>query len=63
MTLTNRASTSGVRCFGCGETSHCQADCKKYGKKDLLIDPEEYEEVDAYMGEEPVFNGSNKGDK
>ena len=23
MTLENRASTSGVRCFGCGETNHC----------------------------------------
>ena len=29
VTLVNRASTSGVRCFGCGETGHRQTDCKK----------------------------------
>ena len=29
MTLTNRANTSGVKCFGCGETGHRQVDCKK----------------------------------
>ena len=23
VTLENRARTSGVRCFGCGETGHC----------------------------------------
>ena len=29
VTLVNRVSTSGVRCFGCGEIGHRQANCKK----------------------------------
>ena len=62
ITLTNRANTSGVRCFGCGETGHRQADCKNQGKKTLFVDPDDYEEEDVYMGEEPVFDGIDKGD-
>ena len=26
-----KATSSGVRCFGCGETGHHQANCKKQG--------------------------------
>ena len=29
VTSTNRASTSDIKCFGCGETGYRQADCKK----------------------------------
>ena len=29
VTPANSASTSGMKCFGCGETGHRQADCKK----------------------------------
>ena len=62
-TPTNRTSTSGVRCFGYGETNHCQVDCKNQGKKSLFVDPNDYEEEDAYVGEEPVFDGTYEGDE
>ena len=29
VTPANRASTNGIKCFGCGETDHRQVDCKK----------------------------------
>ena len=32
----SRASTSVVKCFGCGKTGHHQVDCKKYGRKSYL---------------------------
>ena len=60
---TNRASTSEVRYFGCGETDHHQANCKKQGKKSLFIDPDDYEEEDAYVGEEPMFDGTDEEDE
>ena len=50
VTSSNRKSTSGIRCFGCSETSHRQADCKKHGKNALFVDPDDYEEEDAYVG-------------
>ena len=62
-TLANRASTSGIKCFGCGETGHRQADWKKQGKKTLFVDPEDYEEEHAYLGEESVFDGTEEGDE
>ena len=48
VSLASKASTSKVKCFGCGETGHRQEDCKKQGKKDLFVYQEEYEEEDAY---------------
>ena len=32
-------------------------------KKTLFVDPEDYEEEDAYVGEEPVFDGIDEGDE
>ena len=61
MTPTNRASTSGMRCFWCGGAGHRQANCKKQGKKALFVDPHDYEEEDAYVGEELVFDGADEG--
>ena len=43
--------------------SHRQADCKKLGKKALFVDPDDYEEEDAYVGEEPIFDGIDVGDE
>ena len=63
VTPTNRESTSSVRCFGCNETSHRQVNCKKQGKKALFVDPKDYEEEDAYVGEELVFDGTNEKDE
>ena len=60
---TNRASTSGVRCFGYGEIGHRQVDCNKQGKKALFVDLDDYEEDDAYVCEEPVFDGTDEGDE
>ena len=63
VTLINRASTSGIRHFICGETGHCQADRKKQGKRALFVDPDDYEEEDAYAGEKPLFDGTDERDK
>ena len=52
-----------MKCFGCGETGHRQVDCKKQGKNALFVDLDNYEEEDAYVGEEPVFDGTNEGDE
>ena len=44
VTQASKATSSGMRCFGCGETGHRQADCKKQGKKALFVDLDDYEE-------------------
>ena len=62
VTSANRASTNGVRCFGCGKIDHHQAYCKRQGKKALFIYPEDYKEEDAYVGEEPVIDSTDEGD-
>ena len=28
----------------------------------MFVDPNDYEEDDAYVGDEPVFDGTNEGD-
>ncbi|XP_076944916.1 uncharacterized protein LOC143615753 [Bidens hawaiensis] len=42
------ASSSGVKCFKCGETGHRQVDCKQVGKRHLLVESEDeqYEEYE-----------------
>ena len=57
----SRVIGSGIRCFGCGETSHWQSDCKKQGKKTLFADTDDCKEEDGYVGEEPVFDGTDTG--
>ena len=59
----SKASSNGVRCFGCAETSLCLVDCKKQGKKALFANPKEYEEEDAYVGEELVFDDIGKANE
>ena len=63
VTQASKATSSGARCFGYGETGHRQADYKKQCKKALFVNPDDYEEEDAYAGEEPVFDGTNEGDE
>ncbi|XP_076918458.1 uncharacterized protein LOC143578882 [Bidens hawaiensis] len=53
------ASSSGVKCFKCGETGHRQVDCKQAGKRHLLVESEdeqyeEYEKAPEY-DEEPEY--------
>ena len=36
---------------------------KKHGKNSLFVDPEDYKEEDANVGEEPVFDGTDEGDE
>ncbi|XP_076924082.1 uncharacterized protein LOC143586410 [Bidens hawaiensis] len=50
------ASSSGVKCFKCGETGHRQVDCKQAGKRHLFVesDDEEYEKAPEY-DEEPEY--------
>ena len=52
-----------MRCFGCGETDHRQANCKKQGKKALFVFLDDYEEEDVYVGEDLVFDGTDDGDE
>ncbi|XP_076917600.1 uncharacterized protein LOC143577732 [Bidens hawaiensis] len=47
------ASSSGVKCFKCGETGHRQVDCKQAGKRHLFVESEdekyeEYEKAPKY---------------
>ncbi|XP_076898116.1 uncharacterized protein LOC143551604 [Bidens hawaiensis] len=53
------ASSSGVKCFKCGETGHRQVDCKQAGKRHLLVESEDeqYEEYERAPGydEEPEY--------
>lgn len=40
-----KASTSTLKCFGCGEAGHRLSECKKVaGKKVLLLDANDLEE-------------------
>ncbi|XP_076901793.1 uncharacterized protein LOC143556338 [Bidens hawaiensis] len=53
------ASSSGVKCFKCGETGHRQVDCNQAGKRHLLVESEdeqyeEYEKAPEY-DEEPEY--------
>ncbi|KAJ8644198.1 hypothetical protein MRB53_005946 [Persea americana] len=55
-TQTNITISSGIKCFGCGETGHRRSECKKRDKKALFADTDDGEEDDAYVGEEPAFD-------
>ena len=51
---------SGLQCFGCGEMRYRHSDCKNQKeKKTLLVDPEDYEESDAEIRDEPEFETSD----
>ncbi|KAH7543730.1 hypothetical protein JRO89_XS15G0008000 [Xanthoceras sorbifolium] len=50
---TPRATTSGFRCFGYGETGHRLSECPWPAKKVLFNDPTEFNEEDVEIGEEP----------
>ena len=52
-----------MKCFSCGETGHHQANYKKQGKKALFVDPDDYEEKDTYVGEQPMFDGTDEGNE
>ena len=49
---------SGLWCFRCGDIGHRKSDYKNQNgkKKTLFIDPENYEESDAEIGDEPEFD-------
>ena len=59
MAQSSKAISSEVECFGCCEIGHHQSEYKKKGKKELFVDPNDYEEEDAYVGEELVFDGTD----
>nr|GEV08087.1 hypothetical protein [Tanacetum cinerariifolium] len=41
-------SSSGLKCFNCGEPGHRQSECKKVGKRHLLADPEDNDDDVTY---------------
>ncbi|KAK9160596.1 hypothetical protein Syun_006937 [Stephania yunnanensis] len=55
---TNRPSTSGIKCFGCGEVGYRKSECK--GKKAFFIKNEEEDEgEEANITAEPAFDTSD----
>ncbi|KAD4983107.1 hypothetical protein E3N88_19778 [Mikania micrantha] len=53
-TFKGASSSSGFKCFNCGETGHCQSECKRAGKRNMFVesDDEQYEEHE----ETPVYD-------
>ena len=46
-----------MKCFGCGEVGHRKADCKKTAaKKILFVDIDEYDDFDAEIEGEAVYD-------
>ncbi|KAL5799431.1 hypothetical protein ACOSQ4_032315 [Xanthoceras sorbifolium] len=45
-------TSSGLRCFSCGEVGHRQSECKKFGKKVMFAETNEGEDGDTDMGAE-----------
>ena len=52
------ASSSGIKCFNCGETGHRQSECKKAGKRPALFVENDGEEDDGY----DVFEAEGDGE-
>ncbi|KAL5767302.1 hypothetical protein ACOSQ2_014085 [Xanthoceras sorbifolium] len=50
---TPRATTGEFWCFGCGQMGHRLSECPRPTKNVLFIDPTEFNEEDAKIGEEP----------
>ncbi|KAI3505911.1 hypothetical protein L1887_28248 [Cichorium endivia] len=52
------ASTSGLKCFNCGETGHRQSECKRAGKRHLFTEAEGWQDegADERYEDTPVYD-------
>ena len=55
--------TSGMKCFGYGETAHRKFECKKTAAKTLFVDADDYEEDCLELEGEPVYDKEESADK
>nr|XP_043630172.1 uncharacterized protein LOC122601481 [Erigeron canadensis] len=58
------ASTSGLKCFNCGDSGHRQSECRNPKKKNLYVEPDDWEddgdEADENYEEAPVFDDGDE---